>query len=174
MNLTSHFTLKEFTDSDTALRLGIDNDLPIELLAEARRTAELLEGIRYHLSSLAGKPVPIQITSGYRCEKLERVICDAAYRDWCIRRGVGANDTSWAEYFKTKTHPLANSADFKAPAFGNPLQVARALADAVDVLKIGQLIYEFTWIHVSTRVPSKIFNRILTVQGKGYVSGIQG
>ena len=62
--------------------------------------------------------------------------------------------------------------DFRAPAYGTPLQVSQALALVADSLNIGQLIYEHTWIHISTRRPDKLINRILTVRGKDYVPGV--
>ena len=37
MNLSPHVTLDEFCRSDTADRLGINNDLPADLLAAACR-----------------------------------------------------------------------------------------------------------------------------------------
>lgn len=148
--LSTHFSLEELTASDTAMRMGINNDLPIELVPAMRATAELLEAIRSRLSDLAAKPVPILISSGYRCPALNRAI--------------GSADTS--------DHIRGHAADFRAPAFGTPLQICRALAPLVSTLGIGQLIYEHTWVHVSTRIPDKALNRILTVQGKSYVIGI--
>ena len=150
MNLSIHFTLAEFTASDTAARMGINNDLPLELVPAATVTAELLERIRAHLGERAARPVPLLISSGYRCAALNRAI--------------GSADTS--------DHIRAMAVDFRAPAYGTPLQVSQALAVVVDALNIGQLIYEHTWIHVSTRRPDKLLNRILTVQGKDYVPGI--
>ena len=150
MNLSAHFTLDEFTASDTAQRLSINNDLPLELLSSAIESAGMMERIRGHLGMLAGKPIPITVTSGYRCPELNRKI--------------GSSDTS--------DHRKAMALDFKAPDFGTPLQVCQALAPVVSVLGIGQLIHEHAWIHVSTRTPDKIINRIITAQGRDYVPGI--
>ena len=150
MKLSEHFELSEFTDSDTARRKGIDNDLPLDLHANAKATAQMMERIRAHLSAIAGKPVPIIITSGYRSPALNRAI------------GSSGED-----------HPLAMAIDFKAPAFGSALEVAKALAPMVSTLGIGQLIYEFdSWVHVSTRTPSKIINRIITINRSGVHAGI--
>lgn len=150
MNLSTHFTLAEFTASDTAARMGIDNDLPLELVPAASVACELLERIRAYLGERAAKPVPLLLSSGYRCAALNRAI--------------GSKDSS--------DHIRAMAVDFRAPAFGTPLQVSQALAGVVDGLNIGQLIHEHSWIHISTRRPDKIINRILTVQGKDYVPGI--
>ena len=56
MNLSPHFTLAEFIASGEASRRGISNDIPIELLANAKRTTtEMLERIRAFLSERAGR-----------------------------------------------------------------------------------------------------------------------
>ena len=67
--LSKHFSTAEFTRSQTAARHGIDNSLPDNLLNDAIWFAEtILEPIR----ELVGKAV--NITSGYRCEELNRKI----------------------------------------------------------------------------------------------------
>jgi hypothetical protein len=149
MKLSPNFTLAEFVESDTADRLCIDNDLPGELLGNAYVTAKMLEAIRAYLSMLKGVEVPINITSGYRCAALNTAIGSTG-----------------------KDHPQMMAADFNAPAFGIPLAVCQTLVPVMDELGIGQLIYEHTWVHVSTRTPDKLINRIITVAGKDYVAGI--
>lgn len=151
MQLTRHFTLQEFTASDTASRRpDIDNSLPPELLLEARRTCEMLERIRARLSDLAGQTVPIILTSGYRCLQLNRLI--------------GSGDGS--------DHVRAMAADFKVGRF-TAYQVARSLAPAVDELGIGQLIHEYgSWVHVSTKRPAHAVNRIITISRRGVAAGI--
>jgi len=64
MMLTSHFSLDEFTASQTAARLGIDNTPNAQALANLIRTAGLLEQVR----ALFGKP--IRVSSGFRCDLL--------------------------------------------------------------------------------------------------------
>lgn len=68
MRLTTNFTLEEFTRSQTATRLGIDNTPNEEQLDNIRNTAERLQEFRIFL----GKP--IIITSGFRCLELNRAI----------------------------------------------------------------------------------------------------
>ena len=151
MNLSTHFTLSEFIESDTAKRKCINNDLPLTLTANAKNTCEMMERIRAHLSSISGKPAPILITSGYRSQLLNRAI--------------GSSDTS--------DHTLALAVDFKSPVFGSAHAVALALAPVVSVLGIGQLIYEYnSWVHVSTRLPDKVINRIITINKRGVHAGI--
>jgi zinc D-Ala-D-Ala carboxypeptidase len=148
VKLSEHFTLAEFVESETAEDRGIDNGLPPELMLEAHRTCYLLEAIRARLGG-----VPIILTSGYRC--------------LALNRAIGSDDSS--------DHLKAMAADFKAPAFGTPFQVAKALEPLVDELAIGQLIHEFGgWVHVSTRRTAKPVNRILTyARGKRPAVGIQ-
>lgn len=64
MMLTPHFSLDEFTTSQTAARLGIDNTPNAQAIANLIRTAGLLEQVR----ALFNKP--IRISSGFRCDAL--------------------------------------------------------------------------------------------------------
>lgn len=149
MKLSQHFSMAEFTASDTAARKGIDNSLPEALLPNAIETAEMMEKIRAVLGSK-----PIIITSGYRSAVLNAAIGSS-----------GASD-----------HPKACAVDFKCPEFGTPYEVAKHLSTKIDSLGIGQLIYEFGpggWIHVSTRKPSKVINRVITISLRGTEAGIQ-
>lgn len=149
MQLTQHFTLAELTKSSTAERLGLDNTPPPEVLPALTSTAEMLERIRSTLG------VPVTVTSGYRA--------------WAVNKAVGGVTTS--------DHAQGRAADIVAPRYGPPLQIARALAPLVDVLGIGQLIYErfgsTSWVHVSTRVPDKRVNRVITITSAGTQLGIQ-
>ena len=150
--MTTHFTLAEFTRSDTAVRLGIDNALPDDLKLAALATLDLLERIRGRLSALARRDVSVNLTSGYRCAALNQAIGSSASSD----------------------HPRAAAADFTAPDFGSPLEVCRALAPLVEDLGIGQLIHEFgAWVHVSTRYPMQPINRVITISHAGTVAGIR-
>lgn len=150
MQLTQHFTLAELTKSSTADRLGLDNTPPPEVLPALTSTAEMLERIRSTLG------VPVTVTSGYRA--------------WAVNKAVGGVTTS--------DHAQGRAADIVAPRYGTPLQIARALAPLVDVLGIGQLIYErfgsTSWVHVSTRVPDKRVNRVITITSAGTQLGVQG
>lgn len=149
--MTEHFTLAEFCRSGTAARRGIDNTLPAELMPSAMKTLQMLERIRQQLSELAGKDVPILITSGYRCPALNTAI--------------GSSSTS--------DHLKASAADWTAPAFGSPRQVCTALAPLVGSLGIGQLIHEYgQWIHTSWRMPAVAINRIITISRAGTLPGI--
>lgn len=149
MQLTPHFSLEELTITD---HRWIDNTLPVELLGEAKLTAQFMETIRSELSRVAGHDVPIEVTSAYRCPALNTA--------------VGSKPTS--------DHPHMAAVDFKCPSFGSPRDVARALVPLVNVLGIGQLIYEIDWCHVSRIRVMNPINRILTInRGAAPVVGIR-
>lgn len=152
-----NFSIKEFTDSAKAKELKIDNSLPEELEEIAESTLQMVQNIRDHLSAVKGEAVPVTITSGYRCIKLNKAI--------------GGEITS--------DHLKAMAVDFRAPAFGTPIEVARELSKHVDALGIGQLINEYPergsdgWVHVSTRKPAKVLNRVITISYTGTFAGVR-
>jgi hypothetical protein len=155
--LSPHFTLEDFTWSDTASRAGINNTLPADLFPAAVETAAMLERIRTKLSTLKGTEVPMLVSSGYRCPAL----------NWAVRyplRASGADGTG--------DHPLMAAIDWRAPAFGTPYEICVALAPLVGELSIGQLIYEHTWVHTSRRLVANTTNRIITKVASGYAPGI--
>lgn len=146
MKLSPHFSLAEFEASDTAARKGINNKLPPELYPQAMETAAMLERIR---EALGG--VPIIITSGYRCPALNKAIGGS----------------------KSSDHLQAFAVDWKAPSFGTPFAICKALAPKVQALGVGQLIHEFgTWVHVSSRLAPKEVNRVITITAAGTRAGI--
>ena len=82
MRLSKNFTLKELTRSNTALRLGIDNEpskegvLKLTLLA-----TELLQPLRNAVGSL-------RITSGYRSPQLSEAIGSSSNSQHCRYEAV--------------------------------------------------------------------------------------
>lgn len=122
MKMSPNFDLAEFTVSQTAARLGLDNTPPPDVLTNLQRTAEWLEVVREMLG------VPIIISSGYRGQKLNRAI--------------GSKPTS--------QHTTGHAVDFTAPGFGSPREVIdKIMASGVDY---DQLILEFPpdgWVHAS-------------------------
>ena len=149
--MTPHFTREEFEFSETAARRNIDNTVPAGLMPAALETLQMLERIRAVLSEAAGKPVPIRITSGYRCLALNSKVSKV----------------------KTSDHILAAAADWIAPSFGTPYELCTFLAPRASTLGIGQLIHEFgRWVHTSTRHPSRPVNRIITINTAGTHVGI--
>ena len=64
-----YFTLKEFSHSDTAVSLGIDNTIPKECEERIRHLVHcVLDPIREQWG------LPICITSGYRCPELNEEV----------------------------------------------------------------------------------------------------
>ena len=149
MKLSPHFSLAEMTASTTATRLKLDNAPPPELLPRLVLLAEMMERIRSTLN------VPITVTSGYR--------------NRAVNTAVGGATTS--------DHTQGHAADIVAPRYGTPTQIARALAPLIETLGIGQIILEGVkgkqWLHVSTRVPDRPANRVITITDRGAQLGIQ-
>ena len=96
MFLSKNFTLKELTYSDTALRLGIENQPSKEGIYKLTLlAAELLQPLRNVVGS-------IRITSGYRSPQLSEVIGSSSNSQHCryeavdlqyVKRGVMSNLT---------------------------------------------------------------------------------
>ena len=147
--LTKNFTLGELIASNTATRLRIDNTPTQDALRRLQGTAEMLQRIRDTIGH------PVVVTSGYRGPLLNRAV-----------GGVTSSD-----------HMSGQAADIVAPRFGTPYLLAKTLAPLVQTLGIGQLILEGIrgkqWVHVSTRIPDRQVNRILTITDAGARSGIQ-
>lgn len=139
--LTDHFSLEELWHSDTAVRLGIDNRPPPAVIDNLHATAAGLEKIRLVLG------LPMLVSSGFRCEELERVLSAKDFAAWCARREREADALAWAAYFKSKGHPQGWCADFTCPAFGSPSRIVRTVKDSG--IRLDQLIEEGTWVHVS-------------------------
>lgn len=118
--MSQHFSLDEFTASQTASRKGIDNTPPADIVANLRLLAATLEHVRSLLDNHA-----IRISSAYRC--------------LALNRAVGSSDTS--------AHVQGYAVDFTCPGFGAPQAVANKIAESP--IKFDQLIYEGTWIHMS-------------------------
>lgn len=68
MELTKHFTWKEATHSDTAVREGIDNTPDSFAEENIKYAASRLEKFREYLG------VPFKINSWYRCEVLNDMV----------------------------------------------------------------------------------------------------
>jgi putative chitinase len=135
VNLSEHFTYEEMTRSDVALRKGIANVPDAETLARLTHTAQCMEGVR----ALLG--VRIYVSSGFRSRKLNSAIGGA----------------------EPSQHCNGEAADFTAPDFGSPAEVATEIA--ASEIEFDQLILEGTWVHISfTETPRR---SILTAHFSG-------
>jgi zinc D-Ala-D-Ala carboxypeptidase len=128
MKLSQNFTLKEMTQSQTALRNHIDNspnDLQIQNIEELVKN--ILQPLRDYYEA------PLKITSCYRSSKLCEKIGSSSNSQHCANRGAAA--------------------DFEIPGYDNK-QVASHIKNNFD---FDQLILEYYdesdinsgWIHCS-------------------------
>jgi zinc D-Ala-D-Ala carboxypeptidase len=144
--LTPHFTLEEFTDSQTAARKGIKN-IPPENSQERKNiqlTAETMELVRTKLGDK-----PILISSGYRSPQ--------------VNAAVGGS--------KSSAHMSGLAVDFSCPGFGTPKQICKKLEPIMKELGIDQLIHEYdTWVHLglTSGTPRHM---AMTIDNKGTRNG---
>ena len=127
MQLSEHLTLAEVTKSQTATRLGIDNDPDAHQLAALKAVAEnIFEPLRNHFG------VPIGISSGLRSKALNKAIGGSTRSQHCHGQAL----------------------DIDADIYGgiNNRNVFRYIQNNLD---FDQLIWEFgdddnpAWVHVS-------------------------
>jgi hypothetical protein len=127
MQLSEHLTLAEVTKSQTATRLGIDNDPDAHQLAALKAVAEnIFEPLRNHFG------VPIGISSGLRSKALNKAIGGSTRSQHCHGQAL----------------------DIDADIYGgiNNRNIFRYIQNNLD---FDQLIWEFgsddnpAWVHVS-------------------------
>jgi len=121
--LTPHFTLEEFTFSQTASRKGIDNtpdNSRYNVTDNLHTLARGMEDVRTLLGT------PIHVSSGYRCLKLNAVL--------------GSKSTS--------QHVKGLACDFTSSRYGTVADIILAIVSS-DI-PYDQVIEEFgSWIHIS-------------------------
>jgi len=147
MNLSPHFTLEEFTVSQTATRLGITNlPSPVVIANLQNLCINLLEPLRTRLGR------SIKISSGYRCNLLNAKI--------------GGADNS--------QHTFGEAADIIVAGM-TPYEVACTVRDEFNydqcILEFGE------WTHLSLRmIPTSNRRMPLTAMKRDgrtvYVGGI--
>jgi zinc D-Ala-D-Ala carboxypeptidase len=145
-HLTEHFTLEEFTDSQTAARKGINNVPPAnsQERKNIQRTAETMEKVRTILGDK-----PILISSGYRSPQ--------------VNAAVGGS--------KSSAHMSGLAVDFSCPGFGTPLQICKKLHPHMKELGIDQLIHEYdTWVHLGL-TDGAPRHMAMTIDNKGTRNG---
>lgn len=83
MQLSKNFSLNEFTKSQTAERMGIDNTCPEDIVPKLSFMAtQILEPLREKIDK------PILITSGYRCPELSVAIGSSEKSQHCKGEAV--------------------------------------------------------------------------------------
>jgi len=146
--LTAHFTLEEFTRSDKARVLGINNTPTPAIVINLRRLAKFNELVRLELGSAA-----MVISSGYRCPALNRAV-------------GGASNSA---------HLSGLACDFTAPMLGTPMEICQVLVKST--LQFDQLIVErvggAVWVHLGIAVEGKVPRRqVMTIDSKGTRAGL--
>lgn len=127
MNITKNFTLEELTKSTTAKRLGIDNTPNEDQMFYLKKLANVLQKIRDEY----GKP--IIVTSGFRCEKLNKAVKGAKNSDH--KYGAAADILS-----------LSDSKEDNKILFDLIVKMA-----TTDQIVLRQIIneYDYDWVHIS-------------------------
>jgi zinc D-Ala-D-Ala carboxypeptidase len=144
--LSEHFSLEEMIRSQTAVRKGIKNMPNDEQVACLRQVCvHILEPVRAHY----GKP--ISVTSGFRCERLNKAI--------------GGSGTS--------QHCMGQAVDFHVVGVPD-VEVAKWIGAN---LKFDQLILEFPpegWVHCSYdgSLRQQILTAKRTSRGTKYIPGL--
>jgi len=118
--LSPNFSLAELTISQAATRAGLRNVPVGTAITNLFRLARTLEQVRSLLFN-----APILVSSGYRSPAVNNL--------------VGGSRTS--------AHMRGLAADFVAPEYGRPIDIANAIRNSSIVFD--QLIYEGTWVHLA-------------------------
>lgn len=137
MQLTKNFKLEEFYKSDTAKARKIDNTPTTEAIVNITRVVDnCMQKIRDYFG------VPVIITSGYRCQRLNQAV-------------GGAADSQ---------HLTGQAVDFVIPGF-TPAQIADWCRNN---LVFDQLILEEGgWVHISFSA-TKNRREVLMFDGRNY------
>lgn len=127
MRLTRNFYRHEFTRSQTAIRHGIDNRVPLQHTRNLLTLARWLQTLRDRLSKHYGKDIAVVISSGYRSPKLNKKVGGA----------------------RNSAHMEALAADINAAGLSSA-QLATFILLYMEDEPLDQLILEFdSWVHVA-------------------------
>ena len=138
MNLTKNFSLHEMTKSDTALRLGLDNQPDEQQLAALTTLCEkVLQPVRDYY----GMGVKV----------------NSALRTLPVNRAIGSGDSSH--------HVRGMAADIEIPGIPNA-ELAEWIAEHLDFTQLILEFYtpgvpDSGWVHVSY-VPEDLKKQVLT------------
>ena len=138
MKLSKNFSLNEFTKSQTALRLGIDNNPTLQQLNSMKTLCRnVIQPVRDHFGITT-------VNSGFRCIPLNT--------------RIGGS--------KTSQHCLGEAGDIEVPGVANYI-VAKWIEDNLDYDQLILEFYttgipDSGWVHVSYRCPEGNRNRSMT------------
>jgi zinc D-Ala-D-Ala carboxypeptidase len=147
MQLSEHFSLAELTKSDTAARMGINNEPRAKVIEKLVLVCEnILEPVRNHYG------VPFSPSSGFRCLSLNRAL--------------GSSDGS--------QHVTGEAVDFEVPGISNK-ETAFWVRDNCDFDQIVLEFYEEEkpksgWVHCSYRGDGKNRHDTFAFDGKTWSS----
>mgnify|MGYP006404025749 FL=1 len=105
MKLSNNFSLSEFTYSNKAKKLGIDNTPSKEAIDN------LQELVTFVLQPLRDRFGPITISSGYRSPELNKAIGGSTTSDHCL--GCAADFEVQSQDNRVMAQWIANNLDFK-------------------------------------------------------------
>lgn len=150
MNLSDHFSLDEATISDTAARLGIDNNPNPTILNNMVEAAKGLEILREYIGNKV-----INVTSWFRCPALNIVIPGSS---------------------KTSAHQYGYAIDCTVSGM-TPLELCLIAKEcyASKGIKVDQIIHEYgRWMHISfdPRGRQDYITIFKNNSGKKYVAGL--
>lgn len=179
--ISDHFSYSEVVHSDTAIALGIDNNIYDGRIVENAQAVatNVLEPVRKQFGAVAPN-------SWFRSEELEYNICAGAFYKYCESR-IGQRlakiaaklrfedlntqprvYSAWKAYFSRKQHPKGMSVDFEYGNLDN-----KELFDWIKAnLEFDQLILEFYsyekgpssgWVHCSFDPSGNNRNQAFTI-----------
>ena len=148
MQLTKNFSLREFTKSQTAERMGIDNTPPEEIIPKLFFSNSNIRTTREKIDK------PILITSGYRCPEL----CEA----------IGSKPTS--------QHTKGEAVDIEAIGMST-LNLAEMIINHFDFDQVILECYRkgdmnSGWVHCSLTSGENRKQVLTYTKAKGYEKGL--
>lgn len=139
MQITNNFFRWEFTASRTASKLGIDNSIPYSLMGNITILANWLQTLRDRLCKHYGREIYINISSGYRCLRLNREVKGSS----------------------SSAHLKGFAADITATTI-SPYELTLFIKNHMMDCPFDQVILEYdSWVHIGLSSPEKMRNSLL-------------
>lgn len=153
--LTPHFELREFTESATAMKHGIDNRPTPEVVENLRRLCtHTLEPLREKLG------LPIIITSGYRTKELNEIIVHASRKSQHMEGRA-------ADFWVSGHTDSTDNTDISGLSARERLVKAFRLIIEDEGIDFDQLIIYPSFIHVSYVSRERNRHQITKANGNG-------
>lgn len=134
--LSPHFSLAEMVASETAAERGINNTPTLDIIKNLKCLCSYLEIARQTVRAHFGSDKVIVVTSGYRCQELNRAV-------------GGVADSA---------HVLGLAADIHSPGIGQT-DLTNFLADHLKAYD--QIINEGTWTHLGLTLGTPRMQRLV-------------